>query len=166
VAHTSRERTKIFIPPEYKVDMVLVIDVTHSMQEEMNGVKQALIEFAEEFDASMFPLTALIVFRDEVIVKAVTTDMNLLADAIGKMEASEGGTCPEASIEALNIAISHVKDGGIIVLATDASPYPEADIEDTTKRLREKNVSLHMQWTGDCSNENDQNDWNTLPTAN
>jgi len=166
VAHTSRERTKIFIPPEYKVDMVLVIDVTHSMQEEMNGVKQALIEFAEEFDASMFPLTALIVFRDEVIVKAVTTDMNLLADAIGKIEPSEGGTCPEASIEALNIAISHVKDGGIIVLATDASPYPEADIEDTTKRLRDKNVSLHMQWTGDCSNQNDQNDWNTLPTAN
>jgi hypothetical protein len=165
VAHTSRERTKIFIPPEYKVDMVLVIDVTHSMQEEMNGVKQALIEFAEEFDASMFPLTALIVFRDEVIVKAVTTDINLLADAIGKMEPSEGGTCPEASIEALNIAISHVKDGGIIVLATDASPYPEADIEETTQRLREKNVSLHVQWSGDCSNENDQNDWDALPTA-
>lgn len=165
VAHTSRERTKIFIPPEYKVDMVLVIDVTHSMQEEMNGVKQALVEFSEEFDPSMFPLTALIVFRDEVIVKAVTTDMDLLADAIGKMEASEGGTCPEASIEALNIAIAHVKDGGIIVLATDASPYPEADIEATTQRLREKNVSLHVQWSGDCSNKNDQNDWDTLPTA-
>jgi hypothetical protein len=32
----DRARTKIYIPPEYQVDMVLVIDVTGSMQEEMN----------------------------------------------------------------------------------------------------------------------------------
>jgi len=158
-AHTSRERTKVFIPPEYKVDIVLVIDVTRSMQEEMNGVKKALTQFAAEFDASQFPLTALVVFRDDVTLKAVTTDVNLLEREIGKMKAAEGGACPEASFEALNVAITHVKKGGTIFLVTDASPYPDSDVAGAIKRLRDKGIRLNTMLTGDCSNEKD---WNGL----
>ena len=158
-AHTSRERTKVFIPPEYKVDMVLVIDVTWSMQEEMNGVKKALNKFTDEFDASQFPLTALVVFRDDVTFKVVTTDVNLLVSEIGKMKASEGGTCPEASLEALNVAIAHIKNGGSIFLVTDAAPYPDSDVNGAITSLRDKGIRLHTMITGDCSNEND---WNTL----
>jgi uncharacterized repeat protein (TIGR01451 family) len=157
--HTSRERTKVFIPPEYKVDMVLVIDVTRSMQEEMNGVKKALTQFAKEFDASQFPLTALVVFRDDVTLKVLTTDVNLLEAEIGKMKAEEGGACPEASFEALNVAIDHVKDGGTIFLVTDASPYPDSDVAGAIQRLRDKGIRLHPMITGDCSNEED---WNRL----
>jgi predicted nucleic-acid-binding protein len=40
--HTDRERTKVFIPPNYLVDLVLVIDVTGSMQQEMDSVKRQL----------------------------------------------------------------------------------------------------------------------------
>jgi len=142
-AHTSRERTKVFIPPEYKVDIVLVIDVTRSMQEEMNGVKKALTQFAAEFDASQFPLTALVVFRDDVTLKAVTTDVNLLEREIGKMKAAEGGACPEASFEALNVAITHVKKGGTIFLVTDASPYPDSDVAGAIKRLRDNEYDVN-----------------------
>jgi hypothetical protein len=158
--HTSRERTKVFIPPEYKVDMVLVIDITRSMQEEMNGVKKALKKFAAEFDAKQFPLTALVVFRDDVTFKIVTTDVNLLASEIGKMKANEGGTCPEASFEALNVAFAHIKNGGTIYIVTDAAPYPDSDITGAIKSLRDKAIRVHAMITGDCSNEND---WNTLP---
>jgi Mg-chelatase subunit ChlD len=89
--------------------MVLVIDVTGSMQEEMLGTQEALIAFVKQRDATQFPLSALIVFRDEVTVTAVTKDMNMLIDAIEDMEVSGGGMCPEASAEALEVAIRHVK---------------------------------------------------------
>ncbi|OQY43367.1 MAG: hypothetical protein B6242_14820, partial [Anaerolineaceae bacterium 4572_78] len=61
-AHTDRERTKISIPPDYFVDLVIVIDVTGSMQDEMNGVKNALRKFVDEIESSQSPLTALVVF--------------------------------------------------------------------------------------------------------
>jgi len=156
-AHSSRERTKVFIPPDYKVDMVLVIDVTRSMQEEMNGVKKALTQSTTEFEPSQFPLTALVVFRDEVTLKVLTTDVNLLVTEIGKMKAADGGACPEASFEALDVAIAHVKDGGTVFLVTDASPYPDSDVAGAIQRLRDKGIRLNPMITGDCSNEKDWN---------
>jgi uncharacterized repeat protein (TIGR01451 family) len=69
-AHTDRERTKVIIPPEYQVDIAFVIDVTGSMQQEMNSIKNVLKNFIAEIDQSLFPLTALVVFRDEVTLKA------------------------------------------------------------------------------------------------
>jgi hypothetical protein len=130
------------------------------MQEEMNGVKKALNQFAAEFDASQFPLTALVVFRDDVTLKVLTTDVNLLVSEIGKMKAEDGGACPEASFDALNVAIDHVKNGGTLFLVTDASPYPDSDVAGAIKRLRDKGINLHTMITGDCSN---QSDWNNLP---
>jgi len=159
-AHEDRERTKIFIPAEYQMDMALVVDVTDSMQAEMNGVKKALQTFVGKLDANQFPLSALIIFRDEVTVTAVTKDMQILIDAIGEMEASGGGTCPEASAEALEIAIRHVKPEGIIVLVTDASPYDDADLVAITKALKDKAIEFDSFVTGDCS---DKDSWNILP---
>jgi len=158
--YKERERTKVFIPPEYQVDMALVIDVTGSMQPEMNGVKRALKNFIAEIDQSQFPLTALVVFGDKVTVKAVTTDLNLVADAIDDMEASGGGTCPEASVEALDVAITHVKKNGTIFFVTDASPYEDADVVGISERIGTKEIIFNAVVTGDCSN---QDSWNPLP---
>jgi uncharacterized repeat protein (TIGR01451 family) len=159
-AHQDRERTEIFIPAEYQMDMALVVDVTDSMQAEMNGVKNALQTFVGKLDDSQFPLSALIIFRDEVTVTAVTKDMQILIDAIGDMEASGGGTCSEASAEALEIAIRHVKPEGIIVLVTDASPYDDADLVAISEGLKKKAIKFNPFVTGDCSN---QESWNALP---
>ena len=67
--------------------------------------QNAIVKFKTESELNVKvnakPRTAQL--RDEVIVKAVTTDLNLVAEAINDMEASGGGTCPEASIEALDI---------------------------------------------------------------
>jgi hypothetical protein len=104
-------------------------------------------------------LTALVVFRDEVTVKAVTTDLNLIAEAIDNMAASDGGTCPEASVEALDVAITHVKEGGTIFFVTDASPYYDADVAAIIEYFEAKNIQLHVIITGDCSN---RESWNPL----
>jgi len=126
----------------------------------MNGVKRALKNFIAEIDQSQFPLTALVVFGDKVTVKAVTTDLNLVADAIDDMEASGGGTCPEASVEALDVAITHVKKNGTIFFVTDASPYEDADVVGISERIGTKEIIFNAVVTGDCSN---QDSWNPLP---
>ena len=159
-AHTSRARTKVFIPPEYQVDFAIVIDVTGSMEPEMNGTKSAVNNFIEGLEPSQVPLTALVVFRDEVMVKAVTTDLSLVEKAINDMKASGGGTCPEASVEALDVAITHVKEGGTIFFVTDASPYEDADVAGIMERMGTKGIIFNAIITGDCTNKDS---WNVQP---
>ncbi|MDM8559107.1 VWA domain-containing protein [Candidatus Parabeggiatoa sp. HSG14] len=73
-AHLVRERTTIFIPEDIQVDLAFVIDVTGSMQDEMNSVINALTDFIDEIDTSTAPLMALLTFGDEVKVAAFTQD--------------------------------------------------------------------------------------------
>ena len=158
--HTDREHTK---PPlEYQVDIALVIDVTGSMQQEMNETKRQLREFVAEIDLNQSPLTALVVFRDELILKAVTPDIDVIVNAIDQMKASGGGTCEGASVEALDVAITHVKEGGTIFFVTDASPYDDADdanVVGVIERLQAEDIRLHVIITGDCSN---RESWNLI----
>ena len=159
-AHTDKERTKIFISEEIEVDMAFVIDDSGSMQEEINGVKKVLRKFIAENEEGSSPLMALITFKDEVKVKAFTRDMDVLENAINALKASGGGTCQEASVEAINVAATHTKNGGVILFSTDASPYEDADVEGTIKRLRDKGIRFNAMLTGDCSMEES---WNELP---
>lgn len=162
-AHTYRERTQVFVPPEYKVKLAFVIDVTGSMSPEMNGVKRAILDVIKELKGqSTFPLSALVVFRDDVSVKAVTSDGTILTNAVERLKASQGGTCPEASAEALNKAIDHIEDGGSILFVTDASPYEDADIDALIERLLSHNIRVNVLMTGDCTNPDS---WNKLPSA-
>ncbi|RKZ42611.1 MAG: hypothetical protein DRQ41_06810 [Gammaproteobacteria bacterium] len=148
------------MPPEYQVDFAIVIDVTGSMEPEMNGTKSAVNNFIEGLEPSQVPLTALVVFRDEVMVKAVTTDLSLVEKAINDMKASGGGTCPEASVEALDVAITHVKEGGTIFFVTDASPYEDADVAGIMERMGTKGIIFNAIITGDCTNKDS---WNVQP---
>jgi uncharacterized repeat protein (TIGR01451 family) len=156
--HKHKARNTILVE-DIKVDIAFVIDVTGSMQVEINGVVNALKEAIAEIDANNAPLIALVTFRDEddVELQALTSDLNALVDVIGKLEATGGGTCHEASAEALSLVIPHVKKGGAILFATDASPYPDTDIEALTQQLVEKGIRFNSMITGDCS---DKGSWN------
>jgi uncharacterized repeat protein (TIGR01451 family) len=160
-AHTDRERTKIFIG-DVKVDMIFVIDDTGSMQEEIDAVVVAIKKFIAEIDPSTAPSIALVTFKNDVKVRAATADPTVLLQAVENIEISGGGTCPEASAEALALAINHLKEGGVILLATDASPFDDADIEKLAALIQSKNMEFHTIITGDCTN---QNDWNALPSG-
>ncbi len=158
-AHSVKERTKIFIG-DVKVDMVFVIDTTNSMAAEINGVIVALRNFIEKIDPSKAPLIVLVEFKDDVRFKAATRDLDILLGAVEDLKAEGGGTCPEASAEALTLAVEHLKDGGVILFTTDASPYADADLEKLGKLMSGKDMNLVTILTGDCSN---QDDWNVLP---
>jgi len=160
-AHTTKERTKVFIGDDVKVDMVLVVDTTYSMTEEINGVINALKNFiAEEIDPSKAPLIVLVEFKDDVRFIAATRDLNVLLKAVKSLKAEGGGTCPEASVEALTLAVEHLKDGGVILFTTDASPYADADLGKLDTLLKGKDMKFSAILTGDCTN---QDSWNVLP---
>ncbi len=160
--HTDKERTKIFIDPEYKVDMAFVIDDSGSMQGEINQVKAAINKVIDEIGSNQAPLSVLLTFGDEVKYRAVTQDMTVLRDTVAKLKASGGGTCPEASFEAISFAIPHVIEGGTIVLATDASPYEGSDVDDMVARLRSNGITFDAMVFGDCANPES---WNKAANA-
>ncbi|MCP4698458.1 MAG: DUF11 domain-containing protein [Gammaproteobacteria bacterium] len=158
---TARATTKVDVG-DAKVDMVLVVDVTGSMREEINGVIRAIKRFITDVvDPNQTPSVALVTFGDEVRVKAVTSDLNVLLGAVEALRASGGGTCPEASAEALNIALDHLAEGGFIFFTTDASPYPEADIPALIERLQ--GINFVPVISGDCSQENAFNELPAQP---
>jgi phosphoribosylformylglycinamidine (FGAM) synthase PurS component len=121
-------------------------------------VKAAVKQFLATIDQNTAPLIALVTFKDEVTLKAVTKDLNVLLKAIDSLKAEGGGTCPEAAVEALAFTIEHVKKGGQIWFTTDASPYADADIEGLAKLLLANETVLNATVTGDCSMVDSVND--------
>jgi uncharacterized repeat protein (TIGR01451 family) len=150
--HTDRARTEISIG-EIEVDFALLLDISGSMQTEIAELLK-VIKQSKGWDQGEL---LFITFTDEVTVKAMTEDMRILETALEEVEAKGGGSCPEASVEALEMSIPHVKTGGSIFLITDASPYPDANIEKVIEQLLSKGIRLHAQITGDCSTENSWN---------
>ncbi len=68
--------------------------------------------------------------------------------------------CEEASVEALLVAIPHTKAGADILFASDASPYPDANVDKVIELLRGKGIHFNAMIIGDCSM---QDSWNNLP---
>ncbi|MCV6639288.1 carboxypeptidase regulatory-like domain-containing protein [Candidatus Albibeggiatoa sp. nov. NOAA] len=155
-AHRTRERTKVNIG-EGVVSAAIVLDITGSMGEELNATVKA-IEQVIDADLADVPTIALITFKDEVIVRAATGNLSLLKDTLRGLEAEGGGTCPEASVEALDTVIAHVAEGGTIIFASDASPYDDADVDALVAKLKARNIKLVSIISGDCSNA--ANAWN------
>lgn len=155
---TTRERSSIFVPPDFKVDMAIVIDTTGSMQGEINGLFNAAKKFLQpQVSSEETPTIALIDFKDDVKVLALSKDHDVILNAIKGMKAEGGGLCPEASAEAIEIALNHVKEGGSILLATDASPYDDADVESLLSRLQAQKIRFNAIISGDCT---DKKSWN------
>jgi hypothetical protein len=159
-AHTVKTRTNIFVPKDLKVDAVLVLDTTHSMQGELKGVIAGLKQFIKDnIDPSLSPTIALIGFKDDVKVLAFTKDLPLLQTVIAGLKAEGGGLGPEASVEALNVALDHVKDNGVIFFSTEASPYDDADRDALAARLKTQQVKFNAVVSGDCG---DKESWNEV----
>jgi hypothetical protein len=142
---------KIFIPENIKADVVFLLDTTSSMQQELDSAIAAFEEFLADLPTGQKLTIALIEFKDDVRVKAFTQDPQILVTALEKLTVEGGGLCQEASAEALEIALEHVKDSGAIMLATDASPYPDADLTKLKDTIKQKGIKFHAIVSGDCA---------------
>ncbi len=97
--------------------------------------------------------------KDDVKVLAFTKDLPLLQTVIAGLQAEGGGLCPEASVEALNVALDHVKDHGVIFFSTDALPYDDADMDALAARLKTQPVKFNAVVSGDGG---DKESWNEV----
>jgi uncharacterized repeat protein (TIGR01451 family) len=148
---THKERTKVYIPDGIEVDVILVVDTTNSMQQEINGVKKAIENLIATIDPSLTLTVALVTFKDDVHVDAYTGDLKEILKKVKNLKVEGGGTCPEASAEALELAIKHVKEGGTILFATDAPPHADANLDNLLELINSKHIKPHAIITEGCT---------------
>jgi hypothetical protein len=134
------------------VHLVMLIDDTGSMQNDMNATTRALTRIITELETSAQtpPTIALITFKDDYTVRIVTDDMTQLRNAVQNLRASGGGLCPEASVEATAKAFEMVKNGGKVLLITDASPHADTDGDEILKTMLAKGLSYSVMLSGNC----------------
>ncbi len=156
----NRERTRVVLPP-VKVDAIFVLDTTNSMQEEKAAVIRGLNAFIDkQVELGVSPMVALIEFKDKVSLVYAGDDMQALKAKVESLQIEGGGMCPEASAEALDLALEHIKDNGTIIFSTDASPYPRTDINALIEGFNEKEVTFIPLVSGDCTVG--ERSWNDL----
>ena len=118
------------------VDIVFVFDTTGSMSEEIEGVKNTSITFANKLrDSNRDFRLGLVAFGDEIreVRKrddTLTTDAEEFKGWIGRLYADGGDDTPEISLDALKRAAQmKYRDGTqkVLILITDAPPHQKGD---------------------------------------
>lgn len=133
--------------------LALVVDVTGSMYDEIEAVKEAMTEAITIYrdDPDRFHLYSIVTFEDEAIVRVSTKDANLATAVLQSLYAGFGAACPEASIAALDSLPPYMPAGGDAILATDADPMEGRPRLDAAKtRLREKGIEVSALISGSC----------------
>lgn len=128
------------------LDVVLVIDTTHSMQFVIDEVRSRLKEFVATLQR-LVPTTrvGIVVYRDkgdDYVVKWTDLSFNTqkLLDFLATIQAGGGGDWEEAVKDALDTAVHELKwrkqSKKVIILVGDAPPHPW-ELEDVKRIARE-----------------------------
>ncbi|MDX8550291.1 VWA domain-containing protein [Methanospirillum sp. J.3.6.1-F.2.7.3] len=90
-----------------KLDLAIVFDDTGSMRDEINDLKEKVLELTDRIaTANIDCRYALITFKDSVTVKQDwTSDAAAIKEAIDGLNASEGFDAPEANLDAIEAAL-------------------------------------------------------------
>ncbi|HET6513198.1 MAG TPA: OmpA family protein [Candidatus Kapabacteria bacterium] len=128
------------------IDIVFAIDVTASMRNVINTVKQNVNDFAEQlrqhgFDARL----GMVLFSDYVewVSPELTDNVTEFERWVGNVQTVGGGDIPENSLEALNaVATMNLRPIAMrmVCLITDAPPHKKGDFGDGTTKLQPTGV--------------------------
>lgn len=115
------------------VDIVVVFDITESMQPFIDGLKEATIDFAERLSkANRDYRLGLVTFEDYVTRedKVFTRSAREFKGWVGELRSGGGGDIPENSLDALVVA-SHFpfrpEAQAVVLLITDAPNHSRGD---------------------------------------
>jgi hypothetical protein len=120
------------------VDIVVVFDVTESMQPFIDGLKEAAIDFAERLKkANRDYRLGLVTFEDYVIrdETVFTRSSSEFKSWVGALQASGGGDIPEDSLDALVVASRfpfRPEAQAVVILITDAPNHSRGDGSEKT----------------------------------
>ena len=130
--------------PEPKVDVMFVLDVTASMDQEIDGVRKGIEDFLFEFSSrDLDARVGLIGFGDRYVGEepqvlmfaggVFTKDTERFREEVFKLEASGGGDPPESCLDALVLASRQPfrpDATKVLFLITDGAPHvPDKETE-------------------------------------
>lgn len=135
--------------------VALVIDITGSMQPEIDAIKAALDTMIISGLGQKISTWFQIIFDDLSIFRGQTSSIDEIRDWVAEIVVGGGGDCIESSLAAVNLGKEFLRffssDRGErhIVLVTDATPrmYPLDQLE---ADLLDNGVKLHVLLTGEC----------------
>ncbi len=142
------------------VDIVFVFDVTGSMRQEIDGVKEICVNFAERLSRSGRDYRlGLVTFLDVIghVYKAdgsLTDNIQEFKGWIGELHASGGDDDPEIALDALLRASQMTFRSNtqrILILITDAPPHYQGDgtrfssvtFDETIATLKKNNLTVY-----------------------
>ena len=119
-AETLRQRAKT-LDRKRRADIMFVLDCTGSMQGEIDGIKETIMEFADTIEKDGVRVrVGLIEFRDRLINEehqvlkfngeVFTNNPILFRQKVAKMKAYGGGDAPESSLDAVMLALAQPFD--------------------------------------------------------
>lgn len=145
------------------LDIVFVLDVTNSMDPQIQGVRNGVGQFVKALrDKELDVRIGLVAFRDILfddvpfeILKfngdPFTTDTKVFAGEVGKLKAMGGGDDPESSLDAMDKAASlPFRDNAlrVLLLITDAAPQKKGNslqMPAALKQLKAKKIDqVHL----------------------
>ena len=164
LARALPERVSPPVPkPIPQIDIMFVLDVTGSMDEEIKGVQRGIQNFAQELEKKELDAkVGLIAFGDRLngeepqILQfsgsTFTKNFSSFSQKVGQLNQVHGGDEPESSLDALNLSASQPFSSNgtkVILLITDAPPkIPDLEtrsLDEIAEKLKiEKIDQLHL----------------------
>ncbi len=133
---------------------MFVLDCTGSMQGEIDGIKETIMEFADTIEKDGVRVrVGLIEFRDRLINEehrvlkfngeVFTNNPIIFRQEVAKLKAYGGGDAPESSLDGVMLALRQpfdLESNKAIVLVTDAPPHiPDKEtknIEEVVRKIQ------------------------------
>ena len=154
-------KTRATFPTANKIDIVILIDTTGSMDGYLKELKEKCVTFANKLrEQSLVPRFALVGFGDTqdgdwLSETDFTEDIGLFQTAVTHLKRFDGGDLPESSLDALIEAMRMIEkssQNGTVrrfFLVTDESFHPKTadgrfDVPKVSALLREKGILLDV----------------------
>ncbi len=146
-----------------QVDVLFVLDVTGSMQPQIDGVRAGIVDFARKLsERGLDERVGVVAFRDETIGEPTkvlefgqgpfTDDYDGFRAEVGRLRADGGGDGPESSYDGLRVASRQPfrrRATKVLLLITDAPPkLPDGEsrsASDVVAELKQHGIDqLHV----------------------
>jgi hypothetical protein len=132
----------------------IVLDVTGSMQPEIDAVEAALVEYITNLQNSLSPdetapTIDLVTFRNYPVETISSNDLDAVKAAIQSQVAEGGGDIPEPSAQSLVFAANNIGPGATLLLITDAPSDAGTDLDGTIAQLRAMGDTVNADISGD-----------------